>query len=112
VRVGVDIVHIPRFERAIERWGERLLRRLFVEEELADRRVEHLAGVFAAKEAFLKALGRGLSGLSWHDIRVFDDQGGAPRLWASERVGFKGQAALSISHEGEYAIAVCLLEEP
>ena len=104
------MVFVPRFERALERWGERLLRRLFAEEELGDTRPEHLAGLFAAKEAFLKALGRGLSGLSWHDVRVLEDPSGAPRLWFSERVGFEGEVALSISHDGEYAVAVCVVE--
>ncbi len=112
MRVGVDLVSISRFERALSRWGDKLLSRLFTPEELADRRAEHLAGLFAAKEAFLKALGRGLSGLSWHDVVVLKDRGGAPVLRLSERVGFKGRVALSISHDGDYAVAVCVLEEP
>ena len=62
--LGVDLVLVPRFKKALDRWGERLTRRLFTAEELGyclsrSRPEIHLAARFAAKEAFLKALGTG-----------------------------------------------------
>lgn len=77
---GIDLIEIPRIQRAIERWGERFLRRVFTSNELADcgftRRMAaldspeavgnyaSLAVRWAAKEAAAKALGVGLRGLS------------------------------------------------
>lgn len=68
-----------------ERYGDRFLRRVFTEAEIAycTRRrdpVPHLAGRFAAKEATMKALGTGLSrGVTWRDIEVVR-RGGPPQL--------------------------------
>jgi holo-[acyl-carrier protein] synthase len=62
--VGVDIIEIPRIERALERWGERFLRRVYTEAEVAYSRgkVAELAARFAAKEAISKAAGNGACG--------------------------------------------------
>ena len=75
--MGIDATDIPRIAAAFDRYGERFLRRVFTEEEIAycTRRrnpVPHLAGRFAAKEAAMKALGTGHSrGVLWKDIEVF-----------------------------------------
>jgi len=117
IAVGVDIVNLPRFARALERWGERLAHRLFTDGELARaegvHRAKELAGDFAAKEALLKALGTGLSGgIRWHDVEVVRDKRGAPSYSLSGRAAqvLRGKAALSLSHDGDYVIAVCVLE--
>src|SRR6476660_6334701 len=74
--LGIDATDIPRIASAFERYGERFLRRVFTEGEIAycTRRrnpVPHLAGRFAAKEAAMKALGTGHSrGVLWKDIEV------------------------------------------
>ncbi|TEU10637.1 MAG: 4'-phosphopantetheinyl transferase superfamily protein, partial [Anaerolineales bacterium] len=54
--VGVDMVEIPRIARALERWGERFLHKVYTEEEVAycRGRVPELAARFAAKEAISK----------------------------------------------------------
>jgi|YNPBryantNP2012_1023418.scaffolds.fasta_scaffold24130_2 holo-[acyl-carrier protein] synthase len=118
IAVGVDIVNLPRFARALERWGNRFAQRLFTEGELARARgpsaAAELAGNFAAKEALLKAMGTGLTqGISWRDVEVLRDARGAPRYSLSGRAAdlFRGRSALSISHDGDYAIAVCILEK-
>jgi len=118
IAVGADIVNLPRFARALERWGERLTRRLFTQGELARaegaHRTKELAGDFAAKEAFLKALGTGLAaGIRWQDVEVIRDELGAPSYSLSGKAAeiFRGETALSLSHDGDYAIAVCVLEE-
>ncbi|MEO0192000.1 MAG: holo-ACP synthase [candidate division WOR-3 bacterium] len=118
LRVGADIVSLPRFSKALKRWGQRFTKRLFTQGEVARaegaHRVKELAGAFAAKEAFLKALGTGLAeGIRWQDVEVVKDRLGAPSYSLSGKAAelFKGRSALSISHDGDYVIAVCILEE-
>jgi holo-[acyl-carrier protein] synthase len=64
---GIDIVEIPRFEKALSRWGERFLERVYTANELTicQGRVPELAARFAAKEAVMKALGTGMRGVGW-----------------------------------------------
>ena len=54
MKLGIDIVHIPEFEKLMQDRG--FIKRVFHESELKDYRAEHLAGIFAAKEAFFKAI--------------------------------------------------------
>ncbi len=117
VGTGVDLVEVPRFQKAVERWGERLLRRLFTPAELAYAQkrktaVQHLAVRFAAKEAVVKALGapKGL-GLEWHDLEITRESTGQPkalfrgtmRRWDSLLVH------LSLTHTRDYAVATALI---
>lgn len=120
--IGVDLVHVPRIRRAIERWQERFLERVFTAEEVAYARrrrdpAEHLAARFAAKEATLKALGTGLSlGVRWREVEVRRVRGEPPRLVLSGRTAALGAARgvrafhVSLAHDGEYAIAQVLAE--
>ncbi len=70
--IGIDMVRIDRMKKACTRSGEMFLRRVFTPEEKTDiYDYKHLAGCFAAKEAFLKALGTGLAeGITWLDLSV------------------------------------------
>ncbi|MBO9579253.1 MAG: holo-ACP synthase, partial [Microbacteriaceae bacterium] len=72
IGVGVDLVDVARFERAVSR-TPRLRSRLFAPDELArggkDLPLRSLAGRFAAKEALIKALGDS-DGVGWHDMPV------------------------------------------
>jgi len=79
---GVDLIEISRVRQAIERYGERFLRRVFTENELNDcnGRVESLAARFAAKESASKALGCGIGDIRWTDIEIRRDEKNAPRL--------------------------------
>src|SRR4026209_2578575 len=85
IGLGIDVTDIPRIASAFERYGERFLRRVFTDGEIAycTRRrdpVPHLAGRFAAKEAAMKALGTGHSrGVLWKDVEVVR-HGGPPQL--------------------------------
>ncbi len=113
---------VERFAEFIRRDDQPLLERLFTAAELEyalprRRAAEHLAARFAAKEAFVKALGCGLrDGLSWTDIEVVNDELGAPRLrlggCAAALLRQRNLAAphLSCSHERECAVAVVILE--
>ena len=85
IGIGIDATCIPRVADVFERYGDRFLRRVFTDGEIAycSRRrdpVPHLAGRFAAKEAAMKALGTGHSrGVLWKDLEVVRG-GGPPRL--------------------------------
>lgn len=81
--VGLDLVEIVRMRAVLRRWGNAFVRRVFTERERMDptapNAAAHFAVRFAAKEAFVKALGTGLTGgLTWHDVEVVSTQTGAP----------------------------------
>jgi holo-[acyl-carrier protein] synthase len=118
--IGIDLCEVPRVERAVARHGERFLSRVYRDGELRRPRgspvfAEHAAGLFAAKEAAMKALGTGLRGVSFREVAVTRAPGGAPRLAlfgrAAARAAALGAAAahVSITHTGEMAAAVVLL---
>ncbi len=97
----------------VERWGERFLRRVYTEGELAycRGRLPQLAGRFAAKEAAMKALGTGRYGVGWREVEVVRARGGPPRIALhgraierAKRIGLK-ETSLSISHSDDYAVA-------
>ncbi|MDD3087203.1 MAG: holo-ACP synthase [Candidatus Omnitrophica bacterium] len=105
---GVDITEVNRLKKAVEKWGEAFLDRIFTDEELANAKTrvslyQHLAGRFAAKEAVFKALGD--SRLNWKDVEVLNDQEGKPfcRILNSRGKGTK--VIVSISHVKNYAVA-------
>src|SRR4051812_1977262 len=84
---GIDIVETDRIRRLIEEHGERFLERVYTKIEQAHaakstkRRIEHLAGRFAAKEAVLKVLGTGWrGGIGWTDIEVAKESSGQPKI--------------------------------
>jgi len=122
VGIGIDIAEVPRVQDAIQRFGERFLERVFTpgERRYCDskaNRVERYAARFAAKEAAVKALGTGWNhGVRWRDCEVVRMPGGRPTIHfhgkAAEfavKLGVKN-AALSITHTKEQAIAQVILE--
>jgi holo-[acyl-carrier protein] synthase len=106
VGVGVDIAEVNRIRHLMERYGERFLRRVFCDEELAYCQqfadpLPHLAARWAAKEAIAKALATGFTqGVTWKSICVVNHFWGepaallrdglcaAPKSWASAAFGF------------------------
>lgn len=120
IGLGVDATDIPRIVAAIGRYGERFLRRIFTDGEIAycqRRRVPaiHFAGRFAAKEAAMKALGTGRSrGVLWRDIEVVR-HGGPPQLQFHGGAGRRFVAIgarsslLSITHSEELALAQVMI---
>lgn len=115
--VGVDVVDVERFARALERTPA-LRARLFSGSETDSREfdAQSLAVRFAAKEATLKALGGHIEGFGWHDIRVQGERGEQPSLVLSggvaERARTRGvtNTHLSLSHDGGVAIAFVVLD--
>jgi holo-[acyl-carrier protein] synthase len=120
---GIDIAEVPRVAAAIERFGDRFLRRIFTENEIRycdskANRVERYAARFAAKEAALKALGTGWKGgIAWTDVEVCRQPGGRPTLaFAGKAAGFAAQlgvvrASVSLSHTKDQAVACVILED-
>jgi holo-[acyl-carrier protein] synthase len=86
IGLGNDLIDIRRVEKAIERFGERFLNRIFtdVERQKSDGRAQRVASYakrFAAKEACAKALGTGFSkGVFWRDMGVVNLSSGRPTL--------------------------------
>jgi holo-[acyl-carrier protein] synthase len=122
VGTGIDIAEVPRIREAIERHGERFLKRIFTEGEIQyceskANRVERYAARFAAKEAGMKAIGTGWNhGVRWRDIEVARKPGGRPTLLlhgkAAEFAAKLGATniALSLTHTAEEAMAQVILE--
>jgi holo-[acyl-carrier protein] synthase len=110
---GVDLIEIHRLQRAIDRYGERFLQRIFTAEEVAltAGRIESLAGRFAAKEAVAKALGCGLGEIAWKEIEILRGEKGEPRLVLHGAAALKARTlglaswSLSVSHSREFALA-------
>ena len=123
VGTGIDIAEVPRNREAIERHGERFLKRIFTEGEIQyceskANRVERYAARFAAKEAGMKAIGTGWNhGVRWRDIEVARKPGGRPTLLlhgkAAEFAAKLGATniALSLTHTAEQAFAQVILEK-
>lgn len=112
--VGVDLVDVERFTRAVLR-TPRLLDRVLTEAEQTVRRPERLAARFAAKEALAKALGAP-RGLGWHDAEVVAEPSSRPRFLlrgtvaeAAARLGVTSWH-LSLSHDAGLATAFVVLE--
>lgn len=120
--IGIDIIKIDRFEKALERWGDRLRERAFTPQELSlclkkAQPGRHLALRFAAKEALLKALGIGMfQGVAWTEIEILNDPLGRPYMRVmgeAEKICREKEIKeifVSISHEEEYGVAQVILE--
>jgi len=111
--VGVDIIEIARIERAVVRWDARFVQRVYTDAEVAlcRGRVPELAVRFAGKEAISKALGTGLSGVSWREMEILADPRGKPLVQLYERAAQRAvllgltEFAISLSHSRDYAVA-------
>ena len=126
IGIGIDLIEVPRIRQALSRpkTGERFKARVFTDGEIAyceRRRVtsaQSYAARFAAKEATMKALGRGFGGgLGWREIEVVRGRG-APRLilsGAAQRLAVERgieRLHLSLTHTAEQAIAYVIAEGP
>jgi holo-[acyl-carrier protein] synthase len=118
IGIGTDITHVERIKKLPPEAVARILTER--EAEYCNRHKpphERIAGRFAAKEAILKALGTGWAqGLGWQQIEILPDASGAPKVTlrdaALEKMRSLGatRCHLSISHQGEYAVAYALLD--
>jgi holo-[acyl-carrier protein] synthase len=113
--IGIDLIKTDRMKRFMERFGDRGLHKFLSKDEiLLIRNYRSAAGFWAAKEACAKALGCGIgSECGFHDIILSKTPKGAPIISLSESVTQRFgiiSLSLSITHDGDYAIAVVALE--
>ncbi len=119
--IGIDIVKTGRMKVAVERWGERFLRRVFTEQEIAYSYEKKepflsLSVRFAAKEALIKAIGSEFP-VALTDIEVMNYGSGRPFIKVRGRLMtfFEERsiisAHLSLSHEREYGVACVIVEQ-
>lgn len=100
-KIGTDIVKISRMEKSIK--NESFLRRVFTEKEIEYcKGTENYAGIFAAKEAYFKAIGTGITA-PMTSIEILHNDRGKPYLNGISNCD------VSISHDGDYAIATVII---
>lgn len=111
--IGMDIVDIDRIQKACEK-RETFPNRVLTEKEhllyhklSGKRQAEFLAGRFAAKEAFAKAMGTGIGEIGFLDIEILPGDRGQPKVSKSP---FKGKVYVSITHTDSVAAAQIILE--
>jgi holo-[acyl-carrier protein] synthase len=120
--VGVDIIEIDRIKEAVKKFGSDFLNKVFTDKEISycSRRkalkYPELAARFAAKEAYSKAIGKGIAGLGrknngvrWKDVEVINNSFGKPLF--SIRGNISQNAHVSLSHSRDYAVAFVYVEE-
>jgi len=119
VGVGLDLVEIERVAGILEKSGDRFIDRVLHPEEnrarIATREgPTHFAGLFAAKEAVMKALGTGMAGANFADIRIRHHDSGQPWVELSGKAAEKAASLgiggwhLSITHSKSTAAAVAI----
>ena len=121
MKLGNDIIEIDRIRQAIEKSSSFKARVYTIHEiEYCKSRnkvcYESFAGIYAAKEAFIKALGTGMRHGSWQDIEIYHDEWGAPLIRLQdtfkdiyETSGYT-DIHVSISHCKDYAMSTVILE--
>ena len=118
--VGIDIVDVARFKKAMDRWGVNLLARIFTDKELEYSRSkihqsQHFAARFAVKEAVVKAVASGTAdGFRWKDIEVRNDETGKPHVTLHGKFADilrNKPIHISISHTERAVVAVAVIEK-
>jgi holo-[acyl-carrier protein] synthase len=114
--IGIDVIEITRIEQAVSRWHDAFLTRIYTAAELeySRNRYASLAARFAAKEAVMKALGTGTTGMRWQDIEILSEENGKPVVRLHGKAQHKGDElgvrdfSISISHCEKYAVALVI----
>lgn len=107
-KVGCDIVFLKKFQESLTQGGDSFLQKVFSAHELhQNKSTESLAGIFAAKEAVMKAFD--MEAGSWQKIEISKSETGRPVLKV-EGMDLK-RSDVSISHDGEYVVAVTVVVE-
>ncbi|MFC1809097.1 holo-ACP synthase [Candidatus Omnitrophota bacterium] len=117
IRTGIDIVNVARVQESIEKHGDAFLKKIFNKSEIvycegkASKFLSYAAR-FAAKEAFIKAIG-GTQGIAnFIDIEIVNQSSGKPRIvidQEKQKALNISQISLSVSHEKDFAVAMVVL---
>ncbi len=116
--IGIDIVEIDRIKEAVQRWRHKFLEKVFNNSEISycykrKNVFQCLAGRFAAKEAFIKALS---DSEAWgrapnlKDIVILNHPSGKPYITVPGELPEQYDISLTLSHERHYAVAMVILE--
>ncbi|MDD3804265.1 MAG: holo-ACP synthase [bacterium] len=117
VTTGIDIIEVKRIKEKFSK-DDRFINLIFTENEInqvKNLEIKYLvlAGKWASKEAFSKAIGTGIGEeLDWKDIEIQNDITGKPELCVSDEIIAKFRiksVSLSISHVSDYAVASVVL---
>ncbi|QFR49607.1 holo-ACP synthase [Sulfurimonas lithotrophica] len=113
--IGIDLIKTSRMKRLMERFEDKALQKFLNEDEiLLVKNYKTAAGFWAVKEAVSKALGTGIgSECAFSDIIISKTSKGSPEIKLSEKIieNFNiKDSSVSITHDGEYAIAVAAIE--
>lgn len=114
--VGIDLIDIDRIVAVLRRFPDRFRLRVLTDREqrYVGRKVERLAGRWAAKEAISKVLGLGVRGVGWREIEILPNRAGAPQVYLHGRAARRAETleldevTVSISHERRLAVAVAV----
>ena len=114
--IGIDLCDIERIVAVLDRFPDRFRTRVLTdaEQRYCRRRVERIAGRWAAKEAISKVLGLGVRGVGWREIEILPNRAGAPQVTLHARAARRAEAmgldavSVSISHERRLAVAVAV----
>lgn len=112
--IGVDLVKLERIELIYKRFDKKFVDKILTDKEKTEVDGKKLALHFAAKEAFVKAIGTGFRGISFKDMEILKDENGKPYYQISNRLKKKFgelRGHLSISHDGDYLIAMAVVEK-
>lgn len=110
--IGIDVVKVDRVKKLYDKFGDKFLKKIFNEEEIAyisskSHKVETIASMFSMKESTSKALGSGIrEGLGFKDIKIHHDELGAPVVFVRNK-----KINISATHDGGFAITVALRNE-
>lgn len=118
IGTGIDIIEVERIKSVIEKYGEKFLKRILTDKEIeycnnfANYEI-HIAGRFASKEAYSKAIGTGISkSFGWKDIEILNDERGKPYINHIKENEFSSDNYyISISHTKDYGCAVVIREK-
>ena len=111
MKIGIDIQDVERMKRLI---GTPRMERIFSARELRYLETKNfapktMAGLYAAKEAFFKAMGTGVLLSKLNRVEVLHSETGAPYLVCEELLPEGAEVSISISHTGQVAVAVCVV---
>ena len=120
--IGIDVIEIDRIREAVEKYGEKFLEKVYTPHEIKyctrrkHYRMPELAVRFAAKEAYAKAIGTGVSGfgrnnhgIKWTEVEVVNDKLGKPQLAINGKISEK--VHVSLSHSRDFAVANVYVEK-
>jgi holo-[acyl-carrier protein] synthase len=114
--IGIDLIDIDRIQDVLARFPDRFRVRVLTdaEQRYCGRKIERIAGRWAAKEAISKVLGLGVRGVGWREIEILPNRAGAPQVYLHDRAARRAEAldldevTVSISHERRMAVAVAV----